>query len=85
MATQLRWRRAPATRPVRGTSSNRKPAEVTPLYGIDQDRLGFDAWLLPPLELSRGGWWVGRLSAASGPVLLTAAAGLLVWLLAGTG
>ena len=82
MATRFRWRLTPSSKPTRGreASSKQKLAQVTPLPGAD--RLGFDAWLLPPLEVSRGEQWIRRISVASGPFLMLLATGLLIWLLA---
>ena len=39
---------------------------------LNGDRIGFDAWLLPPATLGKGEALVHRLSAAMGPALLAA-------------
>jgi hypothetical protein len=67
----------------RGSSSVPTPDfgsdKVSPLPGLERERLGYDSWLLPSVEPDRSERWVRRISIVSGPILLVVAAGLLVW------
>ena len=59
---------APLARPVE------PPRLANPI--LDEDRIGFDAWLLPPLTPDPVEWTIRRCSVVAGPVALVAA---LAW------
>jgi hypothetical protein len=80
MASRLRWRLPPSVTPTRGRAAKsvHQTAEITPLPGVDGDRLGYDAWVLPPLPVSRSERWIRLGSVFIGPLLLVLVAGLLI-------
>jgi hypothetical protein len=79
MATLLRWRLVPLRKPAwgRGANSGRWSAEIRNFPGSGPDRLGYDAWVLPPLPGSRGECWIRRISMLGGPLLLALTGALI--------